>query len=161
MQEKNIGNAEKPDYFQCKAVINTVRNKNAFYKSCPTPECNRKVLDQNNGMFRCEKCNNEFPNFKYRLLLSVSVYYTTIETHKCYNCFYILQMSLGDWNSNRWATAFSDVAEALLGKSAQEVGAALEGDTELAESILAAIHFKSYVFKLRSKVEFYGVSTFV
>lgn len=70
-------------------------------------------------------------------------------------------MSLGDWNSNRWATAFSDVAEAMLGKSAQEVGAALEGDTELAESILAAIHFKSYVFKLRSKVEFYGVSTFV
>lgn len=31
-----------------------------------------QVIDQNNGMYRCEKCNREYPNFKYRLLLSVS-----------------------------------------------------------------------------------------
>jgi hypothetical protein len=31
-----------------------------------------QVIDQNNGMYRCEKCSREYPNFKYRLLLSVS-----------------------------------------------------------------------------------------
>lgn len=67
-------------------------------------------------------------------------------------------MSIGDWHSNRWVTSFNEVAEQLLGKSALEVGTALDNDTDLAESILNSINFKSYVFKLRSKVEFYGVS---
>lgn len=71
VKAKNLGNGEKPDYFMCKAIVNIVKNTNAFYKSCPTPECNKKVLDQENGTFRCEKCNADFPNFKYRLILSV------------------------------------------------------------------------------------------
>lgn len=73
--DKNIGNAEKADYFQCKAVVNAVRTKSAYYKACSTPDCNRKVQDQGNGMYRCEKCNTDLPNFNYRLLLSVSWFF--------------------------------------------------------------------------------------
>lgn len=71
VKNKNLGNGDKPDYFMCKAVVNFVKSANSFYKSCPTPDCNKKVLDQDNGTFRCEKCNADFPNFKYRLLLNV------------------------------------------------------------------------------------------
>ena len=38
-------------------------------------------------------------------------------------------MLVGDWTSNRWITIFSETAEQLLGKSAQEVGELLEHDS--------------------------------
>ncbi|XP_065081416.1 replication protein A 70 kDa DNA-binding subunit [Ochlerotatus camptorhynchus] len=136
-KEKNLGNGDKPDYFQVKALIHSVKSSNAVYKACPQPECNKKVVDQENGQYRCEKCNADFPNFKYRLLVS---------------------MLVGDWTSNRWITVFSDLAEQLLGKTSQEIGDALEFNKEEAEQIFSAISFKNYVFKLRTKVEFYGDS---
>jgi len=132
---KNLGSGDKPDYFQCKAVVHIVKSQNAFYKACPQAECNKKVIDENNGHYRCERCNAVFPNFKYRLLVN---------------------MSIGDWTSNRWVTCFSDIGEQLLGRSAQEIGEALEHNQNEAEEIFASINFNSYVFKLRSKVETYG-----
>lgn len=68
---KNLGSGDKPDYFTCKAVINLVKSKNAFYKACKNADCNKKVLENDNGTYRCEKCNEESGEFKYRLLLNV------------------------------------------------------------------------------------------
>lgn len=59
----------------------------------------------------------------------------------------------------RFVTCFSDLAELLLKRPAHEVGEALDINKELGESILATILFKSYIFKLRTKVEFYGDSS--
>lgn len=69
---RNLGNGDKPDYFQCKAVVHLVKSANSVYKACPQPDCNKKVIDNDDGQYRCEKCNAEFPNFKYRLLVNVS-----------------------------------------------------------------------------------------
>jgi replication factor A1 len=63
-QEANLGNGDKPHYFQCKALVHSVKSANANYKACPQPECNKKLIDQDNGQFRCEKCNADHPNFK-------------------------------------------------------------------------------------------------
>lgn len=60
------------DYYTCIATIVYLRKENCLYQACPSQDCNKKVVDQQNGMFRCEKCDKEFPNFKYRLILSVS-----------------------------------------------------------------------------------------
>lgn len=49
-----------------------LRKENCMYQACPTQDCNKKVIDQQNGLYRCEKCDREFPNFKYRMILSVS-----------------------------------------------------------------------------------------
>lgn len=49
-----------------------MRKENCLYQACPSKDCNKKVVDQQNGMYRCEKCDKEFPEFKYRLMLSVS-----------------------------------------------------------------------------------------
>lgn len=67
-------------------------------------------------------------------------------------------MSIADWTSNRWVTAFADQAEMILGKSSQEVGDLLEMDKEEGEALLASAHFKSFLFKLRTKVEFFSDS---
>lgn len=71
-KQKNLGQGDKPDYFQLKGIVHIVKANNAAYKACPQADCNKKVVDMENGQFRCEKCNTEYPNFKYRLMLNVS-----------------------------------------------------------------------------------------
>lgn len=68
-------------------------------------------------------------------------------------------MLISDWTSNHWVTCFSDVAENMLDKTAQEIGDIFERDKEEADAILAALHFKSFVFKLRSGIKNFGDNT--
>jgi replication factor A1 len=79
----------------------------------------------------------ESGNFKYRLLVN---------------------MLIGDWTSNRWVTMFTELAEQLLGKSSQDIGETLENNKDKGDAIFAAINFKEYIFKVRAKVEAFGVS---
>lgn len=62
----------KADYFSSVATVVYLRKENCMYQACPTQDCNKKVIDQQNGLYRCEKCDREFPSFKYRMILSVS-----------------------------------------------------------------------------------------
>lgn len=62
----------KADYFSSVATVVYLRKENCMYQACPTQDCNKKVIDQQNGLYRCEKCDSEFPSFKYRIILSVS-----------------------------------------------------------------------------------------
>ncbi|EDW80816.1 uncharacterized protein Dwil_GK11360 [Drosophila willistoni] len=137
-RERNLGSGDKPDYFQCKAVVHIVKQENAFYKACPQAECNKKVVDEGNDRYRCERCNQDFPNFKYRLLINLSI---------------------GDWTSNRWVTCFSEIGEQLLKHTAQEVGEALENDPPKAEQMFSGMNFSAHIFKLRCKNEVYGDMT--
>lgn len=75
VKERNLGSGDTADYFCLKGIVHLVKNQNSIYKACPQADCNKKVVDQDNGQFRCEKCNADFPNFKYRLLLNVSIFY--------------------------------------------------------------------------------------
>ncbi|XP_017036947.1 replication protein A 70 kDa DNA-binding subunit [Drosophila kikkawai] len=135
---RQLGRGDKPDYFQCKAVVHIVRQENAFYRACPQTDCNKKVVDEGNDQYRCERCNALYPNFKYRLLIN---------------------MSIGDWASNRWVTCFNEIGEQLLGHTSQEVGEALENDSAKAEQMFSALNFTSHIFKLRCKDEVYGDMT--
>lgn len=83
---KNLGAGDKPDYYQVKGFIHNIRSTNSFYKACPTPDCNKKVVDQDNGTYRCDKCNVETSNFKYRLLLNVRFNELFIILAQHFNC---------------------------------------------------------------------------
>jgi replication factor A1 len=130
----NLGAGEKAEYFQIKGFIHNVRSANAFYKACPIDACNKKLVDQENGSYRCDKCNADYPNYKYRC---------------------VLNMLIGDWTSNRWASCFSEVAEALIGKTTAEIGEILEQDKEGFDALFSDISFQQKVFKMRTKVETY------
>lgn len=67
-------------------------------------------------------------------------------------------MSIGDWTSNRWATCFAGEAEQILGKTSDQVGELFDSNKAEAEALLAEQHFRSMIFKLRVKNEFYGDS---
>ena len=70
--DTKFGHANNPDTFFVKATIYSIKSENALYKSCPVDECRKKVIDQYNGVYRCEKCLRDYANFTYRLLANVS-----------------------------------------------------------------------------------------
>lgn len=43
-----------------------------FWQACPSESCNKKVIDNGDGSYRCEKCSKDYNEFQHRLLLSVS-----------------------------------------------------------------------------------------
>ncbi|OXU23008.1 hypothetical protein TSAR_015531 [Trichomalopsis sarcophagae] len=132
VEENRFGHQDMPNMFIAKATVNLIRAENALYKSCPSEGCKKKVIDQSNGMYKCEKCSRDYPNFTYRLLASTN---------------------LVDWTGNQWATAFNEEAEVLLSASAQELGELKEKDGDAYMETIGAAAFKSYIFKLRLRLE--------
>ncbi|XP_011875175.1 PREDICTED: replication protein A 70 kDa DNA-binding subunit [Vollenhovia emeryi] len=120
------------DAFMVVATINMIRMENAIYKACPIESCKKKLIDQSTGVFRCEKCNKEYPNFSYRLLAS---------------------MNIVDATGNRWITAFSEEAEKVLGISAQNLGELKESDNDAYLHKFGEATFKRFIFNLRAKSE--------
>lgn len=135
---KSLGFGEKPDYFSCQATVMVVKSENSLYKACPTPNCNKKVTDLQNDVYRCEKCAQEFPNFKYRLLI---------------------QAALADWTGKQWVSGFQDVAEVLLGQTADVLGETQQSDSTAYTEFFSKAAFKTYSFRLRSKCEMYNDET--
>uniref|UniRef100_A0A3B5LPZ7 Replication protein A subunit n=1 Tax=Xiphophorus couchianus TaxID=32473 RepID=A0A3B5LPZ7_9TELE len=135
VKNENMGHGEKADYFSCVATIVYMRKENCLYQACPSSDCNKKVIDQQNGFYRCEKCNREFPNFKYRLLLSAN---------------------LADFGDNQWVTCFQETAEVLLGRKAEELGQLRETDEAEFDEVFQKANFSTHIFKNRVKLETYN-----
>lgn len=125
----------KAEYFTTKGTVIFLRKENCMYQACPQPDCNKKVIDQSNGFFRCEKCAKEYPNYKWRLILSAN---------------------LADYSDNQWVTCFQDTAEAILGRSGEELGQLKEQDENAFDRLFTEAAFKSYIFKMRAKIELYN-----
>jgi replication factor A1 len=49
---KNLGAGDKPNYFQVKGFIHNIRSTNSYYKARFTADCNKKVVDQDNGQMQ-------------------------------------------------------------------------------------------------------------
>ncbi|EFN70726.1 Replication protein A 70 kDa DNA-binding subunit [Camponotus floridanus] len=120
------------DLYKVVATINLIRVENSVYKACPIDSCRKKLIDQSTGIFRCEKCNKDYPNFVYRLLAN---------------------MNIADATGNRWVIAFNEVAEKILGISAQELGELKENDNDDYMEKLNEANFKRFIFSLRVKSE--------
>ncbi|CAG9770947.1 unnamed protein product [Ceutorhynchus assimilis] len=128
-------NTASGDYYMVKATVLLIRSENSIYKACPTDGCNKKVVDNNDGTYRCEKCQQDFQNYKFRLLCS---------------------MNVGDWSGNQWVSMFSDEAEKVIGMSAQEVGELGERDPDGLSKMMESLNFKEFILKCRAKMETYN-----
>lgn len=72
VRQDGLGSKDTDEYFQVLGTVLFIRSENVLYKACPEENCNKKVIDLSNGMYKCEKCNKEYKYFDYRLLLQVS-----------------------------------------------------------------------------------------
>lgn len=133
-RDRNLGSSGN-DYYNCKASVIMIKSENALYNACPAENCNKKVIDHQNGMYRCEKCNREYPNYKPRLLL---------------------QMNVGDWSDNSWITLFQDQAEVVLGHTAEILDDYKINNLEAYQQVFQQATFKSFTFRLRAQVQTYN-----
>ncbi|KAL4223084.1 60S acidic ribosomal protein P1 [Mactra antiquata] len=135
LKDENIGQGEKPDYFTSKGTVVFFRKENCMYMACPKEDCNKKVIDQSNDTYRCEKCQQEYPNYKWRMILSAN---------------------LCDHTGQQWVTCFQESAEYILGIKADELGHLKSTNENQFDQVFVDANFKSYIFRLRAKVETYN-----
>lgn len=63
-------------------------------------------------------------------------------------------MNLADWSGNQWVNVFANEAEQILGATSEQVG---QSSTEELDGIIEAANFKTFMFRLRAKMETYNV----
>ncbi|XP_030633337.1 replication protein A 70 kDa DNA-binding subunit [Chanos chanos] len=132
IKNEHLGHGDKADYFTCIGTIVYLRKENCLYQACPSKDCNKKVVDQHNGMYRCEKCDREFPDFKYRLMLSANV---------------------ADFGDNQWVTCFQDTAEVVLGQNSTYLGQLKDSNEAAFDEVFQNANFNTFVFRNRVKLE--------
>jgi len=135
VKTEHLGHGDKADYFSCTATIVYLKKENCLYQACPSQDCNKKVVDQQNGMYRCEKCDKEFPNFKYRLILSANI---------------------ADYADNQWVTCFQESAEAILGQNATYLGQLRDSNETAFDEVFQQANFNTFIFRSRVKLETYN-----
>ncbi|UJR37326.1 hypothetical protein I4U23_030034 [Adineta vaga] len=96
---EGLGLGDKPDYVSVKAINTLIKKDTAVYMMCPEDRCSKKVVDENNGLYRCEKCNKTYNNFKWSYMVSAEI---------------------SDSTGAQWMTVFRNEAEILLGVTAEE-----------------------------------------
>ncbi|KAF9931091.1 Replication factor A protein 1 [Linnemannia zychae] len=119
-------------YFETKGTIVMMsKSENTFqYAACPTTGCNKKVMEESNGGWRCEACNKTVSEPEYR---------------------YVMGVNAADHSGQEWIQAFNEAGRMITGRPAKEL---VEHPEEVGFTFAKAT-FKSYIFKCRAKQDTY------
>ncbi|CAK7355970.1 unnamed protein product [Dovyalis caffra] len=138
IKDERIGTSEKPDWITVPATVIYVKSDNFCYTACPNMSgdrpCNKKVTNNGDGKWRCEKCDQSVDECDYR---------------------YILQFQIQDHTGITWVTAFQECGEEIMGLSAKDLHNLKheQQDDEGFSKVLRQVLFSRYVFKLKVKEE--------
>jgi replication factor A1 len=137
-RDARLGMGEKADYYTTKATfIFFKKDGNVLYPGCKG--CMKKLIDEGNGYYRCEKCNTSTNEFDWRSILTANI---------------------ADWSDNCWATLFNETAEQVLNIPMQQLGTLKEsGDEQAYTNVFAGANFSSALLKMRVKMESYNDET--
>eukprot|EP00096_Caligus_rogercresseyi_P011103 TRINITY_DN4278_c0_g1_i1.p1 TRINITY_DN4278_c0_g1~~TRINITY_DN4278_c0_g1_i1.p1 ORF type:complete len:658 (-),score=261.21 TRINITY_DN4278_c0_g1_i1:112-2004(-) len=137
-QEMLGSSTEKPDYYSTQGYVSMLQKEKALYMACTQVSdgraCNKKVQD-NNGSYRCEKCNVDNDDFQWRLILNIL---------------------LVDSTDSQWVNCFQETGETILGLSAQELGTYYQHDQDKFNKVFKEATFKAYNFRVRTKADNYN-----
>ncbi|KAI0885655.1 replication factor-a protein [Annulohypoxylon maeteangense] len=134
VKDENLG-MENTDYFNLKATIVYIKQDNFAYPACSSEQCNKKVIDQGDGSWRCEKCNIVHPRPQYR---------------------YIMAVNVNDHTGQLWLSCFDDVGRVVMGMSADELMEIKENDEDRFPAIFEAANCTKLYFRCRAKMDTYG-----
>ena len=144
VKDEGLGtNPEKDDYFTTKATILFIRHNNFAYPACQAQKCNKKVLENEDGTWRCERCQMSWPKAEWRYIMSIAVV---------------------DALTEAWLNCFDDVGRIImLGRSADEVQGIkeqhqindLQKCPELEKCFTDAL-CQTFVFRCRAKQDTYN-----
>ncbi|CAF0993450.1 unnamed protein product [Didymodactylos carnosus] len=133
---EQLGSNDKPDYITCKAICLMIKKDSVVYMSCPAENCSKKVIDNGDGTFRCEKCNASHGNFKWS---------------------YMANAEISDSTGSQWITLFRNEAEVLFGITPEEFGQMKSNnDEEAINAVVTKAQNNEKMFKLRIKIDNYN-----
>lgn len=125
---------DTPQYFNMKATVIYVKNTTIAYPACQTPGCNKKVIEESEGKWWCEKCSLNWEKPKYRYILSINV---------------------ADHTGSLWLNAFDEAGALIIGMSADDVQEAKDNDDAKFQTIMQDATCKTFNFRVRAKMEIY------
>lgn len=131
----NLGRSEKGDYFSIKAVVSFLKADNFAYPACSNENCNKKVVQQTDGTWRCERCEVNHPEPQWRYMLTISVM---------------------DETGQIWLSLFNDQAEQLLGIDAGKLTSLKENDPDSFTNITQNVQMAEYDFRIRAREDNYN-----
>ncbi|KAK1836253.1 replication factor-A protein 1 [Podospora conica] len=135
VKAENLG-FEQTEYFTVKATIVHIKQDNFSYPACESEGCNKKVVDNGDGTWRCEKCDMNRDKPKYR---------------------YVMSCSVNDHTGQMWISMFDDTARIIMnGKTADELIAMREEDDALIAAQFDAANCRKYAFRIRAKMDTFG-----
>ncbi|KAJ7537755.1 hypothetical protein O6H91_11G020900 [Diphasiastrum complanatum] len=139
IKDEGLGRSDKPDWIAVKATIAFITTDNFCYTACPMPigdrQCNKKVTNNADGTWRCDRCDRSVPECDYRYLLSVQVQ---------------------DHSGVTWITAFQEVGEEIIGVSAKELYVWKQDENPRFADIIQSLLFTQHLFRLKVKEENYN-----
>jgi replication factor A1 len=71
--DEELGLTEEAVFFNLKATVLFVMHESFCYPACKTEGCNKKVVEENPGEWRCEKCDKSWPQPQYRYVIKFNV----------------------------------------------------------------------------------------
>lgn len=120
-------------YFSVRATVVYFRQENISYPACPTATCNKKVFQNPDDTWRCEKCDQNFAAPQHR---------------------YIMNINVCDHTGQLWVSCFDDVGRLLMGVPADKVvELRSEGGELAASSLFDEANCRKYIFRCRAKME--------
>ncbi|KAI9683656.1 MAG: Replication factor A protein 1 [Trizodia sp. TS-e1964] len=134
VRDENLGMSENPDYFAIKATIIYIKQDNISYPACLSADCNKKVIEVEQGQWRCERCNINHPKPEHR---------------------YILAANVTDHTGGIWISCFDEVGKLLMGMSADELVLHKDNGDKAADEAFQEANCKTWIFKCRAKMDNY------
>ncbi|MCJ1267546.1 Replication factor A protein 1 [Lobaria immixta] len=132
VKEENLGMSETPDYFTTKATIIYIKQENFAYPACLSPDCNKKVVEEEPGQWMCAKCEKSHPRPDYR---------------------YIMSMNVSDHTGQIWLNCFDDVGRMIMGMSADQLNELKENSDKACEDAFQNSNCTTWLFKCRAKMD--------
>ena len=136
IRDEGLGMNEEYDYFNIKGTIIYVKSENNAYPACSTEGCNKKVVEAEEGQWRCEKCNTTWEKPSYRYTLSINV---------------------ADHTGQIWVTCFNETGLQIMGMSADDLYQLKEdAEDRRWQDAFTDASCKTFVFRCKAKMDNYG-----
>lgn len=136
VRDEQLGMANDTDWFSIKATIIYVKQDNFAYPACRTTDpqpCNKKVVEESVGAWRCEKCNQVWDAPKYRYIMSVNV---------------------SDHTGQIWLSCFDEVGERIMGMSANQLMQMKEeGNDKAVTEAFGNANCQTFSFRCKAKMD--------